>query len=231
MSILLFRILKISLVLLGISSAIAFAVEVIDTRKLSDHFQQPQLGSFRTSSKVNDFYARLGLNKQYRFTSKQVKKDKQGGIHTRYQQTFEGIPIWGSQFIIHERSSKLRSTGKIVKGLEYSSANRQLKANNNQITSASAIEIVKGLSQHDSNYWEIRNEHSELIIYINGNNTNLAYIVNYVAEAKNNTSKPQPSRPFAIIDAATGNIIKQWDGLAHLSYGFWPWWQHKNRAL
>ncbi len=55
-----------------------------------------------------------------------------------------------------------------------------------------------------------QNEMTELTIYVgNDNMATLAYFVSFFEATSN------PARPHFIIDAITGDILKQWDGLTH----------------
>ncbi|WP_235869455.1 M4 family metallopeptidase [Veronia nyctiphanis] len=59
-------------------------------------------------------------------------------------------------------------------------------------------------------YVEAENEKSELFIWMDKNDqARLVYVTNYFLPAR------KPSRPYAIVDAKTGEVLKRWEGLAH----------------
>ncbi|ODA35592.1 Vibriolysin, extracellular zinc protease [Veronia pacifica] len=61
-------------------------------------------------------------------------------------------------------------------------------------------------------YKEVENERSELVIWLDEQNKpRLVYVTNFFIPGR------KPSRPYAIIDAKTGEVLKRWEGLAHVS--------------
>jgi vibriolysin len=64
------------------------------------------------------------------------------------------------------------------------------------------------------------NEKSEQMIFIDDNDrAHVAYVVSFYADTNGGGS---PTRPFVIIDANNGRILKQWDGLTHALVGTGP---------
>ncbi|WP_259346331.1 hypothetical protein [Vibrio diabolicus] len=46
----------------------------------------------------------LGLQNGNRVQELKTNKGKNGGTHSRYQQMFKGVPIWGKQIVVHRDS-------------------------------------------------------------------------------------------------------------------------------
>jgi Zn-dependent metalloprotease len=139
--------------------------------------------------------------------------NEDGSIVTRYQQTFQGIPIWGEQIItaVDERGNLLRTHGQAVYGIgeeithtraafDDQSAMAQMKAHHAGQSEKEATLIYE-------------NQRSQLVIYINDNGrAQLAYAVSFFVDSEKGGS---PARPNYIIDANSGQIIENWDGLTH----------------
>jgi len=141
-----------------------------------------------------------------------------GVRNTRYQQTFRGIPVFGEQVIVSEDGNGNVRTlfGRKVEGLA-----SELPATKAKLDKAQALAIGKraGLGVRAASL-VTRNEKSEQMIFIDDNGrAHLAYVVSYFADAAKGGS---PTRPFVIVDANSGAVIKQWDNLQHALIGTGP---------
>ncbi len=144
--------------------------------------------------------------------------DKDGTRHTRYQQTFRGIPVWGEHVVVTEgKDGNVRNIfGRMVNGLA-----GELPAVAAKLTPANALALGKsaGLGNRVG-FMRTENEKSELSIFVDDNNrAHLAYVVSYFADTAGGGS---PTRPFVIIDANSGRVLKHWDGLTHALVGTGP---------
>ncbi|MEF1305148.1 M4 family metallopeptidase, partial [Vibrio owensii] len=63
----------------------------------------------------------------------------------------------------------------------------------------------------------LRNVEDELFIYQDGKQTRLVYVVSYLLAIS-----LQPSRPFTMLDAHSGEVIDRWEGIAHAQIGTGP---------
>lgn len=132
------------------------------------------------------------------------------GKHARYSQRFNGYEVFGGEVIAHLNRQGIgldRVTGNFITGLGAYSIAKKATLNPNQ-----AIENVQ--KQMDASHpWEFHNTQSELVVYHNPNlqgfKPALAYIVNFLATSKT----ADPTRPFLVIDAVTGEILDRWEGL------------------
>ncbi|MCO7223878.1 M4 family metallopeptidase [Pleionea sp. CnH1-48] len=137
--------------------------------------------------------------------------DSQGREFKRYRQLFQGVPIWGEQIIIARTNTQEihRLSGHVISDLADS-----LTQLNATFSKKRAVNLAR--SQHILSHDEhaaYSNEQSELVIYIDdGGAAQLAWSVNFFAESPNGG---EPTRPFFLINARNGQIIKQWEGLAH----------------
>jgi len=141
-----------------------------------------------------------------------------GAKNHRYQQTFRGIPVFGEQVIVSEDGNgNVRSLfGRKVDGLAH-----ELPAARAKLDKGQALTIGKRAAL-GSRVAAMRtsNERSEQMIWIDDNNrAHLVYVVSYFADLSQGGA---PTRPQLIIDANSGRVLKQWEGLTHALVGTGP---------
>lgn len=141
-----------------------------------------------------------------------------GVRNTRYQQTFRGIPVYGESIVVSEDANGSVRTlfGRQVTGLasEISTApSRVFKGQALAIAKQAALGASLGAMQ-------TRNEKSELMIYVDAaGHAHKAYVVNFFADAR---VGGKPTRPFVIVDADSGKVLKKWEGLTTALIGTGP---------
>jgi Zn-dependent metalloprotease len=143
-----------------------------------------------------------------------------GVRNTRYQQTFRGIPVYGESIVVSEdaASGKVRTLfGRQVTGLASEIADAPSKVFKGQaltIAKRAALGSRLGAMQtHD--------EKSELMIYVDdAGHAHKAYVVNFFADSRLAGNKP--TRPYVIVDANSGKVLKQWEGLTTALIGTGP---------
>jgi vibriolysin len=145
--------------------------------------------------------------------------DANGGVHNhRYQQTFRGIPVFGEQVIVSEDANgNVRALfGQKIDGLARELPAAAAKLDKNQ---ALAIGKNAGLGNRLA-IMRTENERSEQMIWIDANDrAHLVYVVSFFADSSQGGA---PTRPFVIVDANNGKVLKQWDGLTHALVGTGP---------
>ena len=68
---------------------------------------------------VNRYKTDLGLSAHDELRLSKKENDSQGFIHYRFQQYFNGVEVFGSQYLVHEKNNSLTSSnGKLTKGIE-----------------------------------------------------------------------------------------------------------------
>ena len=155
----------------------------------------------------------LGLDADEGFRTLRERTGVRGLQHARMQQTYRGIPIWGEHIITtHDASGKLvRMHGELVQGLgdidvtpsiSSKDALAQMKASHER-KAASANAVYE-------------NESSELVIYANKDLAKLAYEVSFFADARDGG---HPTRPTFLVDAKSGEVLFQYEGLTTDSIG------------
>ncbi|TAL63943.1 MAG: M4 family peptidase, partial [Legionella sp.] len=127
--------------------------------------------------------------------------------HQRYQITFKEIPVWGHQVIYHSKNgTKDTITGMSAKGIE------------NDITKTtgkfSSEQIENKLLENEKD--EVKFKNSTKVIYIDDNEkAHLAYHFSYYT----NSEETHIKAPNFLVDANTGEILKQWDEVRHERIG------------
>ncbi len=149
----------------------------------------------------------LGNGASYKATHASVIT-RRGTVKTRERQTFNGVPVYGRDLVVERDSNGnvLSMRGKAERGLAADIASvvpRKTPAQAQQ-----ALKSVLGVSPTRS----ISNAQSELFVLPGkaGSRARLVYLTSFVVGGASNAS-----RPFAIVDANTGAIIEQWEGLTH----------------
>ncbi|WP_223879204.1 M4 family metallopeptidase [Chitinimonas arctica] len=138
-----------------------------------------------------------------------------GSEKTKYTQFHQGIRVWGEAAPVSSRSRNVAGTlsdsrnfdaGTLVQGIAADLPNAKPR-----IGSAEAMSIAKRIAQ--SRGVQVRyaqNEENELLIRLDEQNrAQMFYLVSMYVPGQN------ASRPHFMIDAQTGRVTKQWDGLAH----------------
>nr|WP_255595725.1 M4 family metallopeptidase [Lysobacter sp. BMK333-48F3] len=145
-------------------------------------------------------------------------QDGNGARNYRYQQTFRGVPVFGEHVVVSEDAQGNVRTlfGRSVEGLA-----AELPATAPKLSSAQALSVAKSaVLGKRASALQTRNESSRQMIYIDDNGrAHMAYVVNYFADA---AKGGEPTRPFVVVDANSGKVLKQWEGLNHALIGTGP---------
>lgn len=152
-----------------------------------------------------DMSTRKGTVNTVQFLSGQV--DSKQTSHARYDQYYQGIPVWSSQVIYHVKtSSDTAVTGSLVTGIEQDVPNLTGKFSLEQ---AKKIAIGKNSVKANVN--------TETVIYFDQDvsaKAVLAYHISYLTNTANG-----PAIPSYIIDANSGKVLQQWNALTRALIG------------
>lgn len=137
-----------------------------------------------------------------------ANQDKNGDVHVRYQQTYKGIPIWGKQIVLHrDKQGKIKRFGGTLVhdiGQDISNTTPQL-----------SLERIRSKVQKpylDVGY-HIEDQQQGLRIYIDDKDVaHLAYEIQFFADSEQAVN---PTRPTYLVDAKSGEVLLQYEGLAH----------------
>ncbi|ALN80603.1 neutral protease [Lysobacter antibioticus] len=189
-----------------------------DVAQLNKQYQAAVAKS-GAAAKANVRHAELiALDSNSSLTVLKSSQDDNGTRNYRYQQSFRGVPIFGEHVVVSEDASgNVRSLfGRSVEGLA-----AELPATSPKLSQAQALSVAKSAALGKRvGALQTRNESSRQMIYIDDNGrAHMAYVVNYFADA---AQGGEPTRPFVIVDANSGKVLKQWEGLNHALVGTGP---------
>ena len=208
---------------LALSAGTAIAAQRVDLQRLDATRVNQQYKAVAArvgvAAKAREKHAEmLGLDADSSLRELRTHIDRDGTKHYRYQQTFRGIPVWGEHVVVAEtKAGNVRGlSGRTVGGLA-----GELPAIAAKLTPGNALALGKsaGLGNRVG-FMRTENEKTEQVIFVDDNDrAHLAYVVSYFADTARGGS---PTRPFVIIDARSGRVLKQWDGLTHALVGTGP---------
>jgi len=160
----------------------------------------------------------LGLDANSSLNVLATSTDSNGTHHYRYQQTFRGVPIFGENVIVSEdKGGNLRNLfGRSVAGLAGELPNTAPK-----IARANALSIAKAsaLGSRGATMRTQREDARQMIYIDDANRAHMSYVVSFFADSIKGGS---PTRPFVIVDANSGKILKKWEGLTTAQIGTGP---------
>ncbi|MBC3872044.1 M4 family metallopeptidase [Undibacterium flavidum] len=135
-------------------------------------------------------------------------------VVTRYEQLHQGVPVWGEAIVEHVDSAKsfASADARSFHGTLITNLARDLPSVKPLYNSTQAIGLAKNVKNPSNTY----NEQAKLFVKVGANNVaKLVYLTSYVTI----DSKGNPSRPHAFVDANSGAILEQWEGITHLDAG------------
>ncbi len=146
------------------------------------------------------------------------KVDANGTRHYRYQQTFRGVPVWGEQVVVseHATGSVKNLFGQMTSGLA-----ADLNGNPKLMQKSRALLLAKNvrLGNRAASMIAQRENAQQMIFIGDDNKARMAYVVSFFADRPGGGA---PTRPTVILDAQTGRVLKQWEGLTHALVGTGP---------
>ncbi|MEN9865018.1 MAG: hypothetical protein RL748_608, partial [Pseudomonadota bacterium] len=124
-----------------------------------------------------------------------------GSAVTRHVQMHQGVPVWNEVVVEHrDLTGAARVTGNLLRNLS-----NDLPSVKPVLSKADALAKAKTLAQ----IFNTENDHAKL--YVKQNAAGVAHLV-YVVSF-NGVDTATPTRPFYMLDANTGAVIEQWNGI------------------
>ncbi|MFC4159650.1 M4 family metallopeptidase [Chitinimonas lacunae] len=133
-----------------------------------------------------------------------------GRTVTRYQQYHEGVPVWGES-VVEQRDGASVMASKLS-GRLVTKISDDLPSVKPVFSQANALNLAKMLKFGSASLManKTSNDKATLVVMLDDKETaRLVYLVSFFVPSED------PSRPHFIIDAKTGSVLKQWEGLAH----------------
>ena len=132
------------------------------------------------------------------FKARDAVVDADGAEHVRFERSYRGLPVIGGDFVVHSRNGKLAKVSQTLKSSARPSTTPRIDRDQ---------AIVEAGARFGGNF--IGAPSSRLVIYARGTSPVLAH------EVTLNGIKPDqtPTEMHYFVDAGTGKILDQWDGV------------------
>ena len=124
------------------------------------------------------------------------------------QQYYKGVPVYGRSIAVEQDAAgnSLTADGAVLQNVQVDLSSVTPRLSTAQ--ALSALRATKGFLPTSAT--APRNERADLYVYPDASGrARLVYLTSYVVDS------PKASRPTAIVDANTGQVIKQWEGLTN----------------
>ncbi|GAB4561618.1 MAG: hypothetical protein Tsb0020_09230 [Haliangiales bacterium] len=158
----------------------------------------------------------LGAGDEVGFRTLRHTTSANGLLHTRTQQTYKGVPIWGEHVITSRdpRGQVVRMHGNLIQGIERLDTTPAFSERD-------ALDNMKALHALDFTGGERRfeNESSELVVFAQKGAPKLAYAVSFFSDVRGGG---EPSRPTFLVDAKSGEVLLHFEGLTTDAIGTGP---------
>ncbi len=153
----------------------------------------------------------LGLSAEEDMVLIRQRTDFNGATHSRYQQTYKGVPLWGHQIIVNRGASDkvVGLRGNLRRGIP-----NDLESIPGSLNPAGALDKMKNehKKQDAAAVWNFENEESGTFIYIDEKGkAHLVYEVSFFADNEDGN----PSRMVYFIDVKTGKVLHSYDNLQY----------------
>ncbi|ENM5853714.1 M4 family metallopeptidase [Vibrio mimicus] len=134
-----------------------------------------------------------------------------GKVKVRYQQLYNGVPVYGTVVVATESKKGISQVyGQMAQQLE---ADLSTVAPDIESKQAIALAVSHFGQQHAIDAGQtlpIENENAQLLVRLDETQqAQLVYLVDFFVASET------PARPFYFINAATGEVLEQWDGINH----------------
>ncbi|GAA3179931.1 MULTISPECIES: M4 family metallopeptidase [Streptomyces] len=146
----------------------------------------------------------LGLGSQEQLVVKDVIKDADGTVHTRYDRTFAGLPVLGGDMVVHRaKDGSIKSTTKSTqKTIKVASLTPKISA-------AAAAQNAHGTAAKSISAKQTGAQAAKKVVWAASGTPVLAYDTVVKGVKKDGT----PSRMHVITDANTGKKLFQYDDI------------------
>jgi pseudolysin/vibriolysin len=160
----------------------------------------------------------LGLDPNSSLKQLAVVRDDDGDVHYRYQQLFRGVPVYGKHVVVSEsKGGDLRSLfGRMIGDI-----GEDVHSITPKISSAQALSTAKRVAFGNSVMsMRVERETVRKMIYVDGKGrAKLSYVIEMYSDGG---KVGKPTRPYVIVDANSGRILKHWEGLTTAEIGTGP---------
>ncbi|WP_167161511.1 M4 family metallopeptidase [Streptomyces sp. MBT27] len=163
----------------------------------TDLLRTAQAGLARTAENI-------GLGAKEKLVVKDVVKDADGTVHTRYERTYEGLPVLGGDLIVH--TSKSGTTQGVTRATK---ATLKLATTTPRITATTAQKQALGLAKERGSAKATSDRAPRKVVWAAADKPVLAYETVIGGFQDDGT----PNQLHVVTDAATGKTLFQYQGI------------------
>nr|WP_199294299.1 M4 family metallopeptidase [Streptomyces sp. SID8499] len=145
----------------------------------------------------------IGLGAKEKLVVKDVVKDADGTVHTRYERTYAGLPVLGGDLIVHSKAGKTEGVTKAVK------AAIKVASLTPKVTPAKAEKQAVGLAKDAGSAASAADQAPRKVIWAGDGTPVLAYETVVGGLQDDGT----PNQLHVITDAATGKKLFEYQGI------------------
>ncbi|MEV6726837.1 M4 family metallopeptidase [Streptomyces xanthochromogenes] len=146
----------------------------------------------------------IGLGANEKLVVKDVVKDADGTVHTRYERTYEGLPVLGGDLIVH--TSKSGTTQGVTRA---SKARLKLATTTPRVTAATAQKQALSLAKDRGSAKSTSDRAPRKVVWAAADKPVLAYETVIGGLQDDGT----PNQLHVVTDAATGKTLFQYQGI------------------
>jgi vibriolysin len=155
---------------------------------------------------------RLGLGAHASLADRGAAPTARGTRTVRLQQLHRGVPVYGQTLTVERTAAgdAIAAHGDVVQGLDAA-----LPSVTPSLRPAQALgRLMQARGVAASMQAQAQNRRADLFVLPQAGGARLVYLTSYFLDRNG-----APTRPHALIDAHTGAIVEQWEGLAHADAG------------
>ncbi|MFD5516050.1 M4 family metallopeptidase [Streptomyces sp. NPDC127066] len=146
---------------------------------------------------------RIGLGAKEKLVVRDVVKDVDGTVHTRYERTYNGLPVLGGDLVVHEKAGKSESVTKATKAAIKVSSLKPL------VTTAKAEKQALTAAKDAGSAKTAADQAPRKVIWAATGKPTLAYETVVGGLQDDGT----PNELHVITDAATGKKLYEYQGI------------------
>ncbi|MFE0104768.1 M4 family metallopeptidase [Streptomyces sp. NPDC059009] len=152
----------------------------------------------------------LGLGAKEKLTVKDVLKDRDGTLHTRYERTYDGMPVLGGDLVVDTAKSGktegvTRAAKAQLKGIDTSA----------EVRAATAEKQALGAAKAEGSKKTVADRAPRKVVWLVDNKPTLAYETVVGGLQDDGT----PNELHVVTDAATGKKLRQWQAIDNAGTG------------
>jgi len=186
-----------------LAASLAIAATSVAMAGTEQSLQARSLGAVPASQLA----VKLGLSSDNAFVAKNALPTVKGTQTVRMQQTFKGVPVYGRSIAVEQDA---QGNSLVASGIVTSDLQVDIASVTPRLDQAAAVAALSKQTRTLGATAKPENVKADLYVYpVDGAPARLVYLTSYFVGGD------QPSRPTAIVDANTGQIIEKWEGLTN----------------